>query len=669
MGEIRALESTHVNNRRQQRLALATVVLLLAAGLRLWRLSEVPPGQHHDEAFHLLSAQAIAAGARPVYITGNQGNDPLFAYLSALTVTLLEGAPWAGRLLAAWVGLLTVALTLRLGQAMFPGRSVGLWAGLALAGLYWHLSMSRWGSQPVLASAAAAGTMLGLWRGARSGRRGGYVLAGFSLAAGLWSYVAFRLFPIIPLAAGLAWLAAGRGRRRQLLAGGLLAGALALVLYAPLGLYFLQHPEWFFHRYTQISVLAAPTPGGTLARLAEHTVDVTAGLVLPGRGDQDWRQNLPGRPAFDVVQALLFALGGWLVLRRSPRPAAVALGAWVVIGLLPAVLTEFPPQFGRTVMVTPALALLIGCAADALWTWAHSRAWLRLGLAVAVAGSLFVTARDYFVRWGGDEHLFIAFDAGLRAVSEALGQSSSDAALYMTPIFREYPTLEYALGPQAYGRLRAFNGRACLVLPADARGPAAYGVIVAEDGRTLPALTAAFPDGSLRSLADSAGRPYAAVFTIPAGQTAHLPEQAAGAPVFGDLLRLRAHTGADSPLPSGQVLELTLTWELTAPTAAALTSFVHVLGPGQAGGAVLYAQRDRQPCDNAYPTWQWQPGELLTEYVSLPLPPDMPPGRYSLNVGWYDSVSQARLPLTGPTARADASAGSLQIGTLVVTAP
>jgi hypothetical protein len=180
---------------------------------------------------------------------------------------------------------------------------------------------------------------------------------------------------------------------------------------------------------------------------------------------------------------------------------------------------------------------------------------------------------------------------------------------------------------------------------------------------------AAFPGGTLRSLADFAGRPYAAVYTIPAGQTARLSEPADDAPAFGQLLRLRAQSGADSRLVSGQLLEFTLTWELTAPTAAALTSFVHVLGPGQAGAAVLYAQRDRQPCDNAYPTWQWQPGELLTEYVSLPLPPDMPPGTYSVNVGWYDSVSQVRLPLTGPTARADASAGSLQIGTLVVTAP
>jgi len=37
-------------------------VLLLAAVFRFWRIDELPPGLHSDEAFHLLNAQLIAAG-------------------------------------------------------------------------------------------------------------------------------------------------------------------------------------------------------------------------------------------------------------------------------------------------------------------------------------------------------------------------------------------------------------------------------------------------------------------------------------------------------------------------------------------------------------------------------------------------------------------------------
>ena len=39
-----------------------------------------------------------------------------------------------------------------------------------------------------------------------------------------------------------------------------------------------------------------------------------AGLVLPGAGDHDWRQNLAGRPALDLVQTGLFVAGLVLLL-------------------------------------------------------------------------------------------------------------------------------------------------------------------------------------------------------------------------------------------------------------------------------------------------------------------------------------------------------------------
>ena len=135
---------------------LTVAVLLLAAALRIWRLDSLPPGLYYDEAGHLLSAQSIGRnGQFPVYFTWSQGNDPLFAYLTAINLAILGAVAWAGRLATAWAGLLSIACTVRAGRELFPRRAVGFMAGLILATLFWHVDLSRYGVQPILASRRA----------------------------------------------------------------------------------------------------------------------------------------------------------------------------------------------------------------------------------------------------------------------------------------------------------------------------------------------------------------------------------------------------------------------------------------------------------------------------------------------------------------------------------
>jgi len=172
-----------LTSRRQ--LIYSAGVLLLAASLRLWHISQTPPGLYLDEAYHLLRAQEIAYGeALPVFITGNNGYEPLFVYLAVIPLKILGPVAWAGRLATVWAGLVGVALTMRAGRELFPGRSVGVLAGLVLATLLWSLTFSRFGSQPILAVPAAAGTLAGLWHGARTDTRRAFIVAGVSLGLG-----------------------------------------------------------------------------------------------------------------------------------------------------------------------------------------------------------------------------------------------------------------------------------------------------------------------------------------------------------------------------------------------------------------------------------------------------------------------------------------------------
>jgi hypothetical protein len=636
---------------------LCVAALLLAAGLRLWGIAELPPGLHHDEAFHLLQAQQIANGeALPVYITGNQGNEPLFAYLSAIAIRVLGPVSWAGRLVAACAGILTVALTIRAGNEMFPGHGVGAAAGLMLAGWYWPVAMSRWGSQPILSAAASAGAMAFLWRGFRTGSRWAYGLAGLCLAAGLWAYAVFRLFPVVVVAAVVAeWLARIAGRR-QLAAGAVLTVLVAAVLFAPLGGFFLRNPLWFFNRYNQVTQVS----GGpaSMPTLLDNTRLELAGLVWPGAGDQDWRQNLAGRPALDVVQVGLVATGLVLLLRRRKLwPQGLTLLAWFAVGLAISVLTEFPPQSGRSVMATPGGALIMGVGLAGLWRWSGTRSERTAGLAsggrlnasaqgllvAALALSIASTVGDYFVRWATNPALFGAYDTGLQWIGTQLRGAAPGARLIETPVDRFYPTFEYTLGREPFGRFESFNGRECFLAPAVTTTATDYAIITAEDSATLPALMAAFPNARQTASIRPAGASYAAVYEVPAGATAQVALLHGGGALYGGIIRLLGDDLGDAGPRAGTMLRVPLVWRLERPTSGDLRRFVHLIGPAKADGSTIYAQHDSAPCDNSVPTWQWTPGEIMVESVKVDLPVDMPAGSYRVFTGWYDSATRQRL--------------------------
>jgi len=72
------------------------------------------------------------------------------------------------------------------------------------------------------------------------------------------------------------------------------------------------------------------------------------------------------------------------------------------------------------------------------------------------------------------------------------------------------------------------------------------------------------------------------------------------------------------------------------------TVFVHVLNEqGQ-----LVAQQDNEPNAGQYPTSAWVPGEVIRDTCAIPLPAELPSGRYLLSIGMYKWPSLQRLPVT-----------------------
>lgn len=89
----------------------------------------------------------------------------------------------------------------------------------------------------------------------------------------------------------------------------------------------------------------------------------------------------------------------------------------------------------------------------------------------------------------------------------------------------------------------------------------------------------------------------------------------------------------------GNSLDVMLFWRSDGPTLRPYTVFLQLLD--QSGR--LVAQQDRWPVENTWPPTCWSSGEQVVDPYLLPLPEDLPAGRYLLVVGLYDTATGERL--------------------------
>ena len=96
----------------------------------------------------------------------------------------------------------------------------------------------------------------------------------------------------------------------------------------------------------------------------------------------------------------------------------------------------------------------------------------------------------------------------------------------------------------------------------------------------------------------------------------------------------------DGTAQPGQMLRFTLYWACDAPPGQPLSVFVHLVGEERQP----LAQGDGPPLSGDYPTDLWAAGEVIADGRAVPLPADLPPGRYTLLVGLYNLQTGERLP-------------------------
>jgi hypothetical protein len=414
------------------------ITVLLAVAFRFWRLDQLPPGLHPDEAANGLDIFRILEQSdwRPLYNT-NGPRESLFFFLQAIPVAIIGNTILALRIAPAVIGTLAVIVSYFWAKQWF-GPRVALLTAFLMAVTPWAVTMSRIGFRASMVPLFIPLVLLLYTKAFQTKRTLWFVLAGAALGTGMYTYLSFRLFPLVLLAA-LGYLMIWR---RSFIAPYyrlILTSVIGfLIVLVPMAIFGIAHPEEISGRAGGTSFMNPDLNDGNPVGTLVDTIIKTA-LMFNVRGDENFRHNLGGQPMLNFFVGIMFITGLIISVLRMRQLKYFALLAVFGVMLLPEVLTaEGIPHALRAIGVMPAVFTLAAIGINywlQIWyaTFPVNRAARASGLlmiCLPLAATLYQGYNQYFVAWAGAPETYEAYSEDAVAVANYL----NTANLQPTPL-------------------------------------------------------------------------------------------------------------------------------------------------------------------------------------------------------------------------------------------
>ena len=280
---------------------------------------------------------------------------------------------------------------------------MGLFAITLAAVAYWPNIIARVGLRFPFYPLFAAPALYYFIRGLRRQNRNDFIWSGIAVGIGLHGYTPFRIVPFVLIILFVLYLLhrQSRGKRSQVLGAFMITGTIALVLFLPLARYALEEPmnmEYFGSR--AISRLGTSERNYPAPPLQTFFENLGKSWVMPFWDDgETWVTSITGRPALDMITAVLYFLGTLMVLIRYLRQRHwldLFLLVLVPLLMLPSILSlAFPnenPSLNRSGAAVIPIFILAAIGMEGLLKTVKGPAGSRLGLALAVlvGGGMFV---------------------------------------------------------------------------------------------------------------------------------------------------------------------------------------------------------------------------------------------------------------------------------------
>lgn len=679
---------------RWAEVTLLLLILALAACFRLYQIGQEPPGPHYDESAAALDTLDVLAGRHMVFSPRSYGREMLFVYVAAPLVALLGPSRLAIRLPTALIGVLTVLATYLLVRELFDEEDrrqaqwTALLAALFLALSFWHMALNHLSFRANYLPLTEVLCFLFLWRAVRTERLGAYVASGFFLGLSLHTYTSARFVPIVLSVFFLTLLLTRSGRVLIISRWRhwLLLAFVALLVFAPLLLHFLAHPEDLFLRAKGVSIFSSHLHQGDFGGLVVRSVLGNLGL-FGFRGDENWLYNIPGRPGLDPVQAVLFWIGAILCLIRWRRPRYLFLLVWWLVMLLPSILAPDPiPHSLRAIGTLPVACILSALAltdlASVLAQRFHRfRTFVPLVLLVVLplylAWAGYNTWHSYFDVWLPHEQVYYAYYGHMADLAEQINRDTDPEAVYIFPVnfdrrgeaYSEYTLELLHQGPVPFRYIVADDTTVAHDLTDICAGKSRVHLIVWTHGEHVDADPrqglSFFLEKLGRQIEERVFRGYRIVtYELPSAAVDFAPVDFFAAHAsFGDELELTAQAH-DPSTPSGETAWVALRWQVGQMMDHDYKASLRLL---DAQGH-LVGQSDAWLLSNEHRTTsRWEPGQVVTTYHLLSNLPATMPGTYQLDLILYDPESSRQIQVVD---EGDVPIGDkLTLGTLEVGRP
>jgi 4-amino-4-deoxy-L-arabinose transferase-like glycosyltransferase len=647
---------------RFKNLLPVVALLMLAAGLRVWQIDQVPPGLHHDEVINGEIVESEIFAGHPSIFYSTDGREGLFHLTLAAALRFIGYNPLGWRFAGVAWGLIGLAAIYALARRLLD-RRVALITLAFAATSFWSIYEGRAATRSVsliAVSALAALAFFRAWQPPDRFSRRRWLIAGVLTGLMLYTYIAAR---VMPLAFGvlLIYLAVTEWPTwRRAWRGIALYAVTAILVAAPIVIYLTLHPV-VDTRFQALTETIAAARQGDLMPVLTTTLQ-TLGMFV-WQGDPEWHYNVAHTPVFDPLTSALFVAGFVVALWRWRRVPYAFYLIWLLVSLIPGMLSAPAPHFMRTAaaQVAAYTFVAIGSSEAIGWGAKRSRVWERLAQAIVIVIWISFTVVNYhnfFMVWPANDEVRFYHQANVNEMARVIAASPDAApAVGCSPFLNETErwirsprqTIHFMLA--ADRSVRWHDCRDSLVFPTGAQWREFILYLMPVEQNLPPAITGwfggttptqfnAFDDSRLYVL-DQRERLAQVLGGVKSAEVSFAPEAGGGAaqlPIeFGHAIELLGYQVESVPARAGQSLSMKTYWKATGALPQFLTAFVHLLDQnGQ-----IVAQHDRQSvlADTL------QPADVFMQLHSLDLPADLPPGTYRLTAGWYTSDTGERLPI------------------------
>lgn len=444
------------------------IILIIASFLRLYNVKEIPPGFYPDEAIYANNGvEAWETGDFKIFYTENNGREGLWPNIIGFFIINFGHEPWISRSIAAIFGILTVWGIYFLTKELFQNRNISLFSTFLIATSFWHILFSRIGFRAIMAPAFLVWSIYFLLASLRNLEENkslnfptlrpglrlyvGAIFSGISLGLGFHTYIAFRAMPAVVIIIWFLYWLKNKDSiiRKKIIFSAILLSISAVIIFSPLGIYFLKNPQDFFGRTTQVSIFNSESP----LKYLELNIAKTAGM-FNFAGDFNWRHNYSGQPELFWPVGILFLIGVILgiksLLNKGSQLKAqnLILFSWIIIAALPVVISsEGIPHALRAILIAPPIFILAGIGGIWLYEFIKTRISTnsritektRIGykfilhtfcimFIVLLIADAYIT---YFLMWGQNSNVYNAFSSDYVQLGRRLNDLPKELPKYV----------------------------------------------------------------------------------------------------------------------------------------------------------------------------------------------------------------------------------------------